>query len=310
VVLHFADRLVAACRAKGNSLCVGLDPRWAMLPQEVRRRHAGQGLEGLAAACEEFCLRVLELVAPLVPAVKVQMACFEAGGPAGLAAMQHVLRAARQQGLITILDGKKNDIASTAQSYAEAVFGGTLLEGARWPVWEADALTVNPYLGADALEPFITQARSCGGGVFLLVRTSNPGSRQFQDLCCGGRPLYLHVAEAAAGWARQHLGRCGLGDVGAVVGVTQAAELAVVRQQFPELWLLLPGYGAQGGGAAAAAAGFRPDGLGALVNSSRGIIAGFAPEETQWEECIRAATRQTLAELLQQTPMRRLAAAS
>lgn len=308
---HFADRLAAAVHAKKNSLCVGLDPRWPQLPVDIRRRHAQQPgcsaaaglLAGIAAAYEEFCLRVLDLVAPLVPVVKPQAAFFEACGPAGLTALQRVLAKARTLGLISILDGKRNDIAATAEAYADAALDGVLHEGQRLPVWSTDALTINPYLGRDAVEPFLVSARRSGGGVFVLVRTSNPGAGLFQDLVSAGKPLYQHVAEAVGAWTRENLGACGLGDVGAVVGATHPAELAQVRQWLPAAWFLVPGYGAQGGSAADCAAAFRPDGLGAVVNSSRGIIACFPPQEGNWEAAVESATRKAIAELKRATPM-------
>jgi len=303
---HFADRLSDALRARGNAVCVGLDPRWDLLPASIRRRHRDTTLAALAAAFEEFCLRVLDVVAPLVPVVKPQSAFFEACGPAGLVALQNVLGHARRHGLLTILDSKRNDIASTAEAYADAAFGGTALAGSRLPVWDADALTVNPYLGRDAVEPFLKSARRDGRGVFVLVRTSNPGSGQFQDLKCAGRPLFLHVAQAVGEWARENPGTCGLGDVGAVVGATHPDELSAVRVALPDVFFLIPGYGAQGGTAADTAAGFRPDGLGALVNSSRGIIAAFQPEDPAWEVGVEKATRATIAALVEATAMGRL----
>src|SRR5438132_5492666 len=186
---HFADRLASACRAKGNSVCVGLDPRWESLPDEIRQRHGGESLGAVARAYEEFCGRVIDLVAPLVPVVKPQSAFFEACGPAGMVALQRILAKARQRGLVTILDGKRNDIASTAAAYADAAFAGIELAGRLHPVWDADALTVNSYLGHDAVEPFLQSSRRSGRGVFVLVRTRNPGAGQFQDLLCDGRAL-------------------------------------------------------------------------------------------------------------------------
>jgi orotidine-5'-phosphate decarboxylase len=296
---HFADRLTAACRAKGNPLCVGLDPRWESLPLELRRRHGDARLETVAAAYGEFCDRVLDIVAPLAPVVKPQSAFFEACGPAGMTVLQRLLGRARDLGLLTILDAKRNDIASTATAYADAAFDGTNYGGRRLPVWDADALTVNPYLGRDAVEPFLESARRDGRGVFVLVRTSNPGAGQFQDLVCDGRPVYLHVAEAVRAWTRENLGRGGLGDVGAVVGATHPTELAAVRRALPEAIFLVPGYGAQGGSAADTAAAFLPDGRGAVVNSSRGITFPFQPEQTDWEARIETATRNSIAALVQ-----------
>lgn len=304
---HFADRLTAAIRSRGNSVCVGLDPRWEQLPLEVRRRYPEGTLEAAARAHEEFCLRVLELVAPLVPVVKPQSAFFEACGPAGMIALQRVLRKARQKGLLTILDSKRNDIASTAAAYADAAFQGTTIESMCHPVWDADALTINPYLGRDAVEPFLVAARKIQAGVFVLVRTSNSGSGQFQDLTCDGKPLYQHVGEAVAAWTRENLGEASFGDVGAVVGATHPSELASLRRLLPEVIFLIPGYGAQGGRAAGVAAGFRSDGLGAIVNSSRGIIASFAPDDPNWEAAVEKATRSAIAELAQLTPMGQLA---
>jgi orotidine-5'-phosphate decarboxylase len=306
--MHFADRLSQACRRKGNALCAGIDPRWEQLPLAIRRRHPGGTLDAMAAAFEEFSLRVLDIVAPLVPAVKPQSAFFEACGPAGMRTLQNVLARAKALGLITILDNKRGDIASTAEAYADAALAGTPFEGSRQQVWGADALTVNPYLGRDAVEPFLTSARRCDGGVFVLVRTSNKGAGQFQDLASAGKPVYQHVAEAVGAWTAENLGVCGYGDVGAVVGATHPAELARVRQWIPHVIFLVPGYGAQGGSGADVAAAFRADGSGAIVNSSRGITACFKPDDANWEAAIERATRATIQDLRQATPMRELSA--
>lgn len=303
---HFADRLTAAQRSKGNALCVGLDPRWESLPEEFRVRHRDGTLTGVARAYEEFCTRVLDIVAPLVPVVKPQSAFFEACGPDGLAVLLRLLRLARARGLITILDGKRNDIASTAEAYADAAFGGVRIDGTTHAVWDADALTVNPYLGRDSLEAFLASARRAQRGVFVLVRTSNPGAGMFQDLVCDGEPLFLHVAKAVGAWTRENLGRCGIGDVGAVVGATHAAELRAVRGQLLNAPMLIPGFGAQGATAADTAAAFREDGTGAIVNSSRGILFPFQPSELRWEHAIDAATRAAIANLATATPMGRL----
>jgi orotidine-5'-phosphate decarboxylase len=270
----FADRMADAVRGKGTALCVGLDPRRESLPTSFLR-------DDTAAAIEEFCLRVLDVVAPIVGVVKPQSAFFEACGPAGMVALERVLRRAKELGLVTILDAKRGDIASTAAAYAEAAFEAL----------DADALTVNPYLGRDAIEPFITAARRLGRGLFVLVRTSNAGAGLFQDQVCDGRPLYQHVADAVAGWDGGH------GDVGAVVGATHPAELKMLRERLPNVWLLVPGYGAQGGTAADVRVAFRPDGLGAVVNSSRGVTFPFRPEDPNWEAAIEAAARSAAADL-------------
>lgn len=294
---HFADRLADACRRKRNSLCVGIDPRWDLLPRSIRERYDAGTFEATAAAFAEFSLRTLELVAPLVPVVKPQSAFFEACGPAGMAAQKHILDRARELGLLTILDAKRNDIASTAEAYADAAFG---------PVWNADSLTINPYLGRDAVEPFLARARKVQGSLFVLVRTSNKGAGLFQDLIADGQPIYEHVAGAVRGWTRENLGTCGFGDVGAVVGATHPREMETLRKMCPEVLFLVPGYGAQGGAAKDTAAAFRDDGLGAVINSSRGIIAAFKPDDANWEEKIVAATKSSIEELRAATPMGRL----
>jgi len=268
----FFDRLAAAVLAKKTALCVGLDPRFESLPRSLRELHG----DDVAGAYEDFCLRVLEIVAPLVPVVKPQSAFFEACGPAGMVALEHVLRRAKDLGLVTILDAKRGDIASTASAYADAAFRAL----------GADAVTINPYLGRDAVGPFLSAARELGRGQFVLVRTSNPGAGLFQDLVCDGRPLYRHVAEAVAAWNRE----CP-GTVGAVVGATHPAELKLLHGQLADVWFLVPGYGAQGGKAADVRAAFWPDGLGAVVNSSRGVMFPFPPDEPRWEAAIERAAR-------------------
>lgn len=294
---HFADRLASACHAKKNALCVGIDPRWDSLPASLRQKHAGGTIEAMAAAFEEFSLRVLELVAPLVPVVKPQSAFFESCGAPGMAAQKRVLVRARELGLITILDAKRNDIASTAQAYADAAFG---------PVWNADSLTINPYLGRDAVEPFLESGRRVQASLFVLVRTSNKGAGLFQDLVADGKPIYQHVAAAVEGWSQENLANCGYGDVGAVVGATHPREMEILRALCPHVVFLVPGYGAQGGAAADVASAFRADGLGAIVNSSRGIIFPFKPDDPHWEDKIVAATHAAIAELQAATPMKHL----
>lgn len=277
----FPDRLAEAVTRHGT-LCVGLDPRPDLLPESFLPD------ADPAERIGQFCLRTLDLVRPHCGVIKPQAAFFELAGPPGMAAMQVVLRRAREMGFVTILDAKRGDIASTATAYAEAAFG---------PTWDADALTVNPFLGADAVEPFVTAARSARRGLFVLVRTSNPGSGLFQNLVADGKPLYRHVAAAVGQWNAAGIGSRGLGDVGAVVGATHPAELHDIRSALPHVWFLVPGYGVQGGTAAGVKAAFRPDGLGAVVNSSRGITFCFRPDEADWESKVRTAAENAQAEL-------------
>jgi orotidine-5'-phosphate decarboxylase len=293
----FPDRLADAVRRVGNPLCVGLDPRWESLPLAIRERFPGDSLESVAGAFETFSLRILELIAGRVGIIKPQSAFFEACGPAGLKALQVVIRRAKELCLLVILDAKRGDIASTASAYADAAFAGTSIGGRQVPVWAADALTVNPYLGRDAVEPFIASARQVNGGLFVLVRTSNPGAGLFQDLDCGGMTLYRRVAAAVAEWNSDGLGECGFGDVGAVVGANHPRELAELRTELPNVWFLVPGYGAQGGSAADVAAAFRADGLGAVINSSRGVTFPFHPDDSKWDTTVSNALERASHEL-------------
>ena len=213
------------------------------------------------------------MVAPLVPAVKPQAAFFEELGPPGMQALADVIRYARERGLLVIVDGKRNDIGSTATAYARAYLG------ADQSAWGGDALTVSPYLGADSIEPFVETGRERRAGIFVLVKTSNPGGGQFQDLVCDGRPLYRHVAEFVERLAAASAGPSGYGDVGAVVGATWPEQLVELRQAMPHAWLLIPGFGSQGGTARDVQAGFDARGRGAIVNNSRGIIFAHARPE-------------------------------
>jgi orotidine-5'-phosphate decarboxylase len=293
----FSDRLAEAVGRKGP-LCVGIDPRWDSLPKAIRASVADDAPEDRAAVGYlEFGRKILELVRPFAGVVKPQAAFFEQVGPNGLEALQLLFREAKLQNFVTVLDAKRGDIASTATAYADAAFGGYTIGGETFPVWDADALTVNPYLGRDAVEPFLTAAKAADRGVFVLVRTSNPGAGLFQDLVCDGQPVYRHVAEAVARWNAGTLGACGLGDVGAVVGATHPKELVELRAAMPDVWLLVPGYGAQGGTAADVRAAYRPDGLGAVVNSSRGVTFPFHPDDPDWEAKVVGAARRAHAEL-------------
>jgi orotidine-5'-phosphate decarboxylase len=293
----FSDRLAEAVRAKGP-LCVGLDPRWESLPKSIREAvRDAEPEERAALGVFDFGRKVLELVRPFAGVVKPQAAFFELLGPNGMEMLQLLLREAALLGFVTILDAKRGDIASTATAYADAAFDGCAIDGQTFPVWDADALTINPYLGRDAVEPFLTAAKKAECGVFVLVRTSNPGAGLFQDLVCDGKPLYRHVADEVAKWNAPTLGACGLGDVGAVVGATHPRELAELRAAMPDVWLLVPGYGAQGGTAADVKAAYRPDGLGAIVNSSRGVTFPFHPDDPDWESKVVEAAKRAAAEL-------------
>ena len=299
----FADRLAAALRERRTPVLVGLDPRHEQLPAGLQASDSAD-LQAVAEAYRQFCCGVIDVVAPLVPAVKPQAAFFEQIGPAGMTALAAVVQHARRRGLIVILDGKRNDIGSTATAYARGYLGDSTQSA-----WAADALTVSPYLGEDSLQPFVDVASQRGAGIFVLVKTSNPGGRQFQDLLTDGHPVYRHVAAMVERLSASSLGQAGYGCVGAVVGATYPEQLAELRKEMPHAWFLVPGFGAQGGSAEDVAAAFDQNGLGAVVNSSRAIIFAHRREEyrdrfgdSRWQQAVEAATREMIAVLRAETP--------
>ncbi len=268
----FADRLFDAVRQRGNACVVGLDPVVDYLPSEFLRT-SGAGdqdeltVEEAAALIERYCLMVLDVVGDLVPAVKPQMAYFERYGSYGMRALERCMQSARERGLVVLLDGKRGDIGSTSTAYAEAYL-------ARSPSrpWEADCLTLNPYLGRDSIEPFVKVAGEAGKGLFVCVRTSNPGAAVVQDLVADGARVHEHVADLVAELGKDLVGECGYSSVGAVVGATQPEAAARLRARLPKVPFLVPGVGAQGGSLDAVRACFDSQGLGAVVNSSRGVL--------------------------------------
>ena len=310
---HYTDRLHSKIAERQTPALVGLDPRLDQLPESIvaaARSSTTSEVTAAASAFDEFCSRIIDVVAPLVPAVKPQAAFFEQYGPAGCQALQTVIRKARDVGLIVICDAKRGDIGSTAEAYAEAYLAGADPDAA---VWASDALTVNPYLGKDTLEPFVRVAAERGAGLYVLVRTSNPGAATFQDRETDGQKLYQRVAEVVESFNIESTGNCGYGSIGAVVGATYPAELTELRAAMPKTPLLVPGFGSQGAGASEVAGGFDASGFGALINSSRGINFAyrkapyneqFAPDE--WEQAVEAATRDMIRELAESTPAGRL----
>jgi len=331
MIPSFSDRLAAGIRAKGTPVLVGLDPRAEQLPAPLVENCDPADVEALAYAYCEFCCGVIDVVAPLVAIVKPQAAFFEQLGPPGMQALAEVVYYARRSGLLVILDGKRNDIGSTAEAYADAWLSPPPdpamadehdssdhdhsdeeheLEAIDW---RADALTVSPYLGDDSLEPFVQAAGDRAAGVFVLVKTSNPGGATFQDLIADGQPIYRHVAKHVERLAQESAAECGYGAVGAVVGATYPAQLAELREAMPHAWLLVPGFGAQGGTARDTAGGFDAAGLGAIINNSRGIIFAHAKKPyaerfgaARWQEAVDAATRDMIDQLRAETPAGRL----
>lgn len=294
----FADRLHAAVERAGNPCVVGLDPHLALLPDEfaVARDPAASRSER-ARAIGDFLCGIVEVAGGRVPAVKPQSAFFEVFGADGVAEFERVVAASKDAGLLVVGDVKRGDIGSTAAAYAQAFLRG--VEG-QDPRTLCDSITVNPYLGSDSVAPIIDECAATGGGMYVLVRTSNPSSAEFQALETGGEGVHLsdRVAEAVRRWGDGLVGECGWSSVGAVVGATHPAELARLRELMPRTPLLLPGYGAQGAGASDIVGGFKGGLHGALVNSSRGILfAGKNQPERHWKDAAAGAMDAMAAEL-------------
>lgn len=279
---RFAERLLALARARSPAT-LGIDPRLDWLPEEYRSRNPARALEAFAAD-------LIDIAAPSVAAVKVQIAYFEALGPDGLRAYQATLARVRAAGLVAIGDVKRGDIGSTAEAYAAA----HLAPGAPF---EADAVTLSPYFGEDGLKPFLDLAAGTKG-VFVLVKTSNPGGREVQDIPTqpDGEAHFLKVADLVDRWSGPTVGPSGYGAVGAVVGATYPGAAAVLRERLPRSILLAPGYGAQGAGAADLAPFFDARGDGALVSASRSVIyawrtapGGGSEVPGRWRDAVAAA---------------------
>jgi orotidine-5'-phosphate decarboxylase len=278
----FSDRLAEVVERKRSQLVVGLDPRPELLPAELRGE-AALGRAGAAAACGRFCCGIVDAVAPYAAGVKPQAACFEALGADGMRALEEVCAYARAAGLIVLLDGKRGDVGSTARAYAAAYLEHRELEP---PL--ADALTVNPYLGRESLEPFLQACRRDGTGIFCVVKTSNAGG-EIQDLALSdGRPVWHQVARLVAEWGEEVMGERGLSSVGAVVGATHPRAVAEARRLMPQAVLLLPGVGAQGATPADVARAFTSGPAGALVNVSRDVIYAFRVSGMDWRTAAAA----------------------
>lgn len=295
------DQLIEKIEACQNPTVVGLDPRLSMIPEAIREEayeKYGKTPEGAAEAFYLFNKEILDAVYDLIPAVKPQVAMYEMYGVSGLAAYIKTIAYAREKGLIVIGDIKRSDIASTAQAYADGHIGVALVEGEKYEIYKEDFVTLNPYLGVESIEPYFQNMKDYNKGIFVLVKTSNPGSGQIQDLLAGSedKPLYEIVGELVEEWGSDFRGKYGYSDVGAVVGATHPEQGKRLREVLPHTFFLVPGYGAQGATAQDLRGCFDKEGRGAIVNSSRGIIAAWQKEKyasafraDQWAQASRQA---------------------
>lgn len=282
------DQLIEKIIAMQNPTCVGLDTQLDYLPAEMRE--GVETCEQAADAILAFNKKIVDSVCDIVPAVKVQIAYYEQYGAAGVAAFLATVAYAKEKGLFVIADCKRNDIGSTAARYSAAYLGETSLGDKTLRVAGCDFLTVNAYLGTDGVTPFLDDCKKFDTGLFILVKTSNPSSGELQDLkLADGRTVYECMGDMVEGWGAEFIGKYGYSAIGAVVGATHPAEAKILRDRLAHTFFLVPGYGAQGGNAEMLKNCFDKNGLGGIVNNSRGILCAYKKNGGTYYEAARAA---------------------
>lgn len=299
------NQLVSNIKKTGAPIVVGLDPMLGYIPEHVQKKayaEYGETLEGAAEAIWQFNKAIVDNTCDLIPAVKPQIAMYEQFGLPGLAAFKKTTDYCKEKGLVVIGDIKRGDIGSTSKAYAVGHLGRVQVGSRTLAAFDEDFVTVNPYLGSDGVNPFLDVCKEEKKGIFVLVKTSNPSSGEFQDRLVDGRPLYELVGEKVAAWGEELMGD-DYSYVGAVVGATYPEMGRVLRRIMPKAYILVPGYGAQGGRGKDLVHFFNKDGLGAIVNSSRGIIAAYKQEqyaafgEENFADASRAAVKDMIEDI-------------
>ena len=292
------DRLIANIRDKQNPTVAGLDPKLDYIPAYIKNaafEKYGKNLEGAAAALLEFNKGLIDALCDIVPAVKPQAAYYEMYGWYGVRTLAETIAYAREKGMFVITDAKRNDIGTTMEAYAKAHIGSTDIEGETVQAFGGDAVTVNGYLGTDGIKPLLEICKNDDKGIFVLVKTSNPSSGELQDrVLDDGMTVYRTMGKMCEGWGSEAMGESGYSSVGAVVGATYTEQLGELRAALPHTFFLVPGYGAQGGGAKDVAPAFDENGRGAIINSSRGIMCAWKKEGCDEKDYAQAARREAL----------------
>ena len=296
------NKLINRIENLGAPIVVGLDPMLGYIPECVKAKafsEKGETLEGAAEAIWQFNKAIVDATHDIIPAVKPQIAMYEQFGIEGLKVFKQTVDYCKEKGLIVIGDIKRGDIGSTSEAYAVGHLGKVTVGQNSFYGFDEDFVTVNPYLGSDGIDPFIKVCKEENKGLFILVKTSNKSSGEFQDQLINGRPLYELVGEKVASWGESHMGDS-YSYVGAVVGATYPEMGKILRKIMPKTYILVPGYGAQGGKASDLAPYFNKDGLGAIINSSRGIIAAYKQPgyEKFGEEAFADASRQAVIDMI------------
>ncbi len=287
------DQLISAIIKKKSPIVVGLDPRLEQIPQEIIQKYETMGhrpYDVVKNSLIEFNKGIIDAVKDLVPALKPQVAFYEQYGLAGMEAYAETCRYGKEAGLYIIADVKRGDIGSTSKAYSLGHLGKVTYQEEQLNSFEADSVTVNPYLGDDCLSEFVDEITSFDKGMFVLVKTSNKSSAQLQNLSVGDKTIYEIVGGLVNEWSQKTIGKKGYSPVGAVVGATYPSEMDTLRKVMPNSYFLVPGYGAQGGGGQDVVNAFNADGLGAIVNSSRGIIFAYKNSTLSYKDAAREAT--------------------
>ena len=269
------DKLVNKIKETNNPTVIGLDPRYEMIPNCIKEKYS-QDLEGISKAIIEFNKKLIDETCDIIPAVKVQIAFYEMYGIEGLKAFKETCNYAKSKNMLVIADAKRGDIGSTAEGYSKAFLGRTKIGDKEIPIFDVDFLTVNAYFGIDCVKPFIEDCKKYGKGIFILVKTSNPSSGELQDLKTkDGDEIYTEMVKLVEKWGEELRGEYGYSSISAVVGATYPKQLKQIREIAPHTFFLIPGYGAQGGKAEDIALGFDSNGLGGIVNNSRGLMCAY-----------------------------------
>ncbi|MBR1750657.1 MAG: orotidine-5'-phosphate decarboxylase [Ruminococcus sp.] len=291
------DRLIEKIVSTQNPSVVGLDPKLDYIPDYIKQKKFskfGKNLKGAARAILEFNKGIIDEIHDICPAIKPQAAYYEMYGYEGVKTLYRTIKYAKEKGMFVITDGKRNDIGATMEAYATAHLGVTDVGGEEIAAFGSDALTVNGYLGTDGISPLLDKCERYDKGIFVLVKTSNKSSGELQDLMIATNHVYEVMGDMCEKWGSDHIGRYGYSSVGAVVGATYPEQLSVLRKRLPHTFFLVPGYGAQGGGAQGVAKAFDENGLGAIVNSSRGVMCAYQKEGCPDIEYAKAARREVI----------------
>ena len=279
---NMMDNLINKIKEKNSPIVMGIDPRYEMIPDIIKSKYP-KDMAGFAESAVVFAKKLIDATYDIIPAIKPQLAYFEMMGPEGLRAFKEIVDYAKSKDLIVIADAKRGDIGTTSQGYANTFLGETSLDDNKEKIYDADFVTVNPYMGTDCVKPFVEDSKKYSKGVFVLVKTSNKSSGELQDLKLeNGNKVYEQVATLVEEWGKDLIGEYGYSSISAVVGATYPEQLKEIRKLAPHTFFLIPGYGAQGGKAEDIALGFDENGIGGIVNASRSLMCAYKAD--RWKE--------------------------